>query len=486
MKQQLMILAAIAVANGFGAIRAVTPQIPDSAWTKDWWMPRHLEKMGAVTNGGAKVVLLGDSITHYWEDAGRIQFSRYFSQGDFRALDLGFSGDRTEHVLWRITEGRELDGYEAKAVVLMIGTNNAGHFPFEQEPPIDTILGVREVLRTIRVKQPKAKIVMCAIFPRGRDQNDPIRLRNEVVNNEIRKFADGVNVFWCDFNDQFLSADGRLSGELFPDYLHPSQYGYEIWANAVMPYVAAAVEGRQMPLNRYSQHPMRGLRIDETLALFPHANVGNGGCQASDWWVERLLRNRNQIADSKGEIDLVFFGDSITHNWENPGKETLAELQKTYSILNLGYSGDKTENLLWRGENGELDGYKAKGVMLMIGTNNTWHRRDSAEDIAAGIRAILSLLQRKQPQAKVLLLPIFPFGEGPEHPNRVNNDIANALIRRYADGKRVIWVDFNAKFLDERGDNVKWMPDHCHPNAAGYKEIWLPAVLPYFKEICGK
>ena len=89
-----------------------------------------------------------------------------------------------------------------------------------------------------------------------------------------------------------------------------------------------------------------------------------------DWWSERLLQKRNQIVASKGEFDLVFFGDSITHGWEGGGKAKLAELSKTYSILNIGYSGDQTQHLVWRGLNGELDGYKAKCIMLMIGTNN--------------------------------------------------------------------------------------------------------------------
>lgn len=485
MKKQLMLGVVLATLSSFGAIRSITPQIPNSDWTKDWWMPRHNEKMNAVTNGGAKVVFLGDSITHYWESKGKIQFQRYFSEGDYKALDLGFSGDRTEHVLWRITEGKELDGYEAKIIVLMIGTNNSGHFKFHQEPPIDTILGVREVLKTIREKQPQAKIVLCAIFPRGKGVDDSYRQRNDVVNNEIRKFADGVNVFWCDFNDQFLSVDGRLSGELFPDYLHPSQYGYEIWANAVMPYISAAIEGRQMPLNRYSSHPMKGLRIDEQPSTFPHANVGNGGCQHNDWWVNRLLEKRNQIVDTKGDVDLVFFGDSITHNWEKPGKETLEELKKTYSILDIGYGGDCVENLLWRGMNGELDGYKAKCIMLMIGTNNTWVKTPP-KDTAEGVKALLELIAKKQPQATILLLPIFPRGASAKDEFRLKNEEVNKLIKEYADGKKVIWMDFNQKFLDENGD-TKWiMPDRLHPNADGYKNIWAPAVLPYFKKIVGK
>ena len=267
-------------------IRAVTPCPPDAGWTQSWWMPRHNQKMEQARAGGAPVVFVGDSITHNWESAGKEQWNKYFAAGRYRALNLGFSGDRTEHVLWRLDHG-ELSGYEAKAVVLMIGTNNTGHFPYGQEPPLDTIIGVRAVLDKIREKQPNAKIVFCPIFPRGADEKDACRVRNRVVNAEVMRFADGktvfwcdftdqfltkdacrvrnrvVNaevmrfadgktVFWCDFTDQFLAKDGTLPVELFPDRLHPAAAGYEIWAAAIRPYLDAALDGTPMPPNRFA------------------------------------------------------------------------------------------------------------------------------------------------------------------------------------------------------------------------------------------
>ena len=483
----LTVTAAFVAVTTFGAIRAITP----TAWNDNpncWQMKRHHEKMAVVTNGGAKVVFIGDSITHFWETIGREQWQKYFAAGKCCALNLGTSADRTEHVLWRLTKGKELDGYEAKCILLMIGTNNTGHFPIEQESPGDTVLGVREILRTITAKQPNAMVVLTAIFPRGATADDPRRIRNEIVNKEIRKFCDGKKVFWCDLSDLFLTADGRLSSEIFPDLLHPNALGYEMWRSAVQPYIDAALSDGALPApgDRYSTRVNdRVFRLGQKATEFPVSRIRSEGYGAFDWWLNRLREKRNQIAACGGEIDLVFFGDSITHNWEGPGKESLEELCKTYSVLNIGYSGDRTQHLLWRGEyGGELDGYEAKCVMLMIGTNNAGG--DSPENVASGIRKILDLIAAKQPKATTLLLPIFPRGVSAAEKARVNNEKVNAIIKGYADGKKVVWVDFNEKFLDEKGDTYGWMPDRLHPNARGYAEVWLPAVLPHFKKICGK
>ena len=477
------LLCAALLSPAFGAIRSVTP----TAWANSpQKMQRHYAKLADVSNGAAKVVFIGDSITHYWETAGRFQVQNHFTDNGCKVLNLGTSGDRTENVLWRLDHG-ELDGYEAKCILLMIGTNNTGHFSREDEPPSDTILGVRAVLRKIREKQPKAVVVLTAIFPRGRSVSDPCRVRNAIVNKEIQKFCNGRQVFWCDFNDQFLTPDGLLPREYFPDRLHPASIGYEIWYSAVKPYIDYALSDGTLPCpaNRYAAHVTQAdVRMDELNTTYPVTRIQSEGFAKDDWWLDRLLRNRNQIADSNKSIDLVFFGDSITHNWDNAGKAQLEELRKTYSVLNIGYSGDRTQHLVWRGENGELDGYEAKCVMLMIGTNNG-SDRDTPEEIAEGIRKVLGIIAAKQPKAKVLLLPIFPRGADATDRKRVKNEKVNAIIKDFADGERVVWVDFNSKLVDEKGDTQWVMPDRLHPNAQGY-DIWVEAVRPYFERFCGK
>ena len=153
-----------------------------------------------------------------------------------------------------------------------------------------------------------------------------------------------------------------------------------------------------------------------------------------------------------------------------------------YQSINLGIGGDRTEQVLWRIANGELDGYKAKLFMLMIGTNNG----GKPENVAAGIKKIVSQIRERHPEAKVLLLPIFPRDAKPQDGRRVRNDKVNEIIKGYADGKDVLWLDFNAKFLEPDGTLTReMMSDLLHPGTRGY-EIWRDSVLPVFRDVVGK
>lgn len=474
MKKTMWVALSLALcASARADIRALTPQPADA--TRPWWMPRHEQCLAAVTNTPRDIVFLGDSITHNWRSPKEV-------------LNLGFGGDRTEHVLWRITEGRELDGYQAKFVSVLIGSNNTGHFPVTEEPPVDTILGVRKVVQTVLAKQTNAIVVLNALFPRGTNAMDACRLRNDIVNREIRKFTDRKRVFWCDIADRFLEPDGTLPKRLFPDGLHPSAEGYAIWQEELKPYVEYALSDRTgpAPKERTSKsfapaQPKRVAEATPVSRIFPWW-IGKGKC----WVTERLLEKRNEIAALKDRrVDVVLLGDSITHSWESTGKTSLAELRKRFSVLDIGDSGDVTQSLLWRIENGELDGYRARWIELLIGTNNA-NANGKPENIVAGVRRILDVIAEKQPQARVLLLAAFPRGESADDPKRKCLDAVNAAIRAFADGKKVVWLDFGAKFLDEKGDTRWCMPDRLHPNAEAYRDIWLPEILPYFEGTKGR
>lgn len=479
-KATTLAAALLCAAVSFGELSTLTPKVLKASWADGWWMPRHQSKVAEAAKKAPKVVFIGDSITHHWDTCATAQRDKYFSKGDLKMLNLGFEGDRTQNVLWRLTEGKELDGFEAKVVFLMIGTNNAG---WGKEPPIDTIAGIREIIRVIREKQPKAKLVLTAIFPRGKDGNDFCRKYNATVNREIVKFADGKDIVWLDFNDRFLNADGTLPQKMFPDFLHPTGDGYEIWAEEALPYAKAALAGKPMPKPKKGSSSAKAGAADAPLAAQAVSRIGCEGSGAKDWWLDRAIASRRQIVESKGEIDLVFLGDSAAYGWEKQGKDSLAELRKTYSVVNIGYADDSTQNVLWRVQNGELDHYTAKCILLAVGTDSVRNGKDKPEEVASGIRQILDVIAKKQPKTTTLLLSVLPVGNGPKSASRVHGEKVNDIIKGYADGKKVIWVDFTNNLLDAKGDNLMWMPDRGHLSAVGYREICMPVVLPLFKGI---
>ena len=204
---------------------------------------------------------------------------------------------------------------------------------------------------------------------------------------------------------------------------------------------------------------------------------------------EKRHETFNEIS-KKGEAQLVFLGDSITHGWERPGtgKEIWEKYWAPLKAANFGIGGDRTEHVLWRLENGNFDGLNPKLIVLMIGTNNTGHQgrpqrelegatyQCTAQQTADGVKAILEKLNAKCPSAKVLVLGIFPRGANAEDKMRQQNEATNSIIRGYADGKTVFFLDINAKFLEPDGTLSKEiMPDLLHPNAKGY-EIWAQAI----------
>ena len=202
------------------------------------------------------------------------------------------------------------------------------------------------------------------------------------------------------------------------------------------------------------------------------------------WWANRFLSRHQEIEKVKGRtVDVVMLGDSIMHFWEWKHPESWAKFTAGRVALNLGYGGDRTQHVIWRIEHGELDGYEAKCVVLMIGTNNNSFDSTDPANVAAAIEKIVGMIRTHQPRAKIVLHPIFPRGvsaASAKHAKaRARNDKTNALLKAFAerDGK-VVWIDFNSKLVDETG----WVPtsimaDQIHPTAAGY-DLWMEALAP--------
>lgn len=198
--------------------------------------PRHEGFVEIAKQGSIDLLLHGDSITDWWVqgDANKAMFDKYF--GGIRTANFAIAGDTTQGVLWGLKNG-EGQGFQPKAVMLMIGTNNTGS---NTAPEIAE--GIGAVVLELRQDFPQAKILLLAVFPRS-VPGDPVRDKIADINRIIARLADEQHVFYMDIGPNFLSADGYFLPDAFrPDNLHPQAKGYEIWGAAVKDKLAALMK----------------------------------------------------------------------------------------------------------------------------------------------------------------------------------------------------------------------------------------------------
>lgn len=222
-------------------VPALPPQAPDVAAPKmdpktgdvnAGFLAAHANFVKVAKENQAKLLFLGDSITAGWSGKKDI-WTAAFEQ--YKPANFGIGGDRTQHVLWRILNG-ELDSFTPKTVVIMIGTNNSGSDPAE-----GIASGIVKIVETFRQKTPATKVLLLAVFPRGEKPN-PSREKLKSVNAQISKLDDGKNVFFLDIGDKFLEPDGSISKDTMHDFLHLTNKGYQIWADAIAPSLAKLMQ----------------------------------------------------------------------------------------------------------------------------------------------------------------------------------------------------------------------------------------------------
>jgi lysophospholipase L1-like esterase len=199
-----------------------------------------------------------------------------------------------------------------------------------------------------------------------------------------------------------------------------------------------------------------------------------------------------QLVDKarRGGIDIFFVGDSITRRWgATDYPEFLANWKQNFhgwNAANFGWGADSIRNILWRIENGELDGVNPKVIVILAGTNDVGTKpADSSKvtDVTNGIQALIDLCRKKAPRARIVLTAIFPRNDNiASIPtiNRINQNIAN-----FADGNVVRFLNVKDKLADKNGilrDGV--MADKLHPSLQGY-QIWADGLKPIFTELLG-
>ena len=199
------------------------------------WMKRHDSFVERAKKGDVDVLFLGDSITQGWQGNGKEAWKKHIEP--LKAANFGIGGDRTQHVLWRVTEGKELEGIAPKVFVLMIGTNN-----MSSNSAAEIADGVTAIVRELNRQRPYAKVLLLGVFPRGAKADDKFRGKIKEVNATLAKLGDGKRVKYLDIGDKFLDPSGDLPKETMPDFLHLSPKGYGLWADAIRADLAALMK----------------------------------------------------------------------------------------------------------------------------------------------------------------------------------------------------------------------------------------------------
>ncbi len=453
---------------------------------------RHAEKVAAAKAGDHDLLMIGDSITHNFDKPEyQAVWKQFFAPRN--ALNLGYSGGRTENILWNLQNG-ELEGQHPKVVTLLIGTNNSddANYPVVHDPT-QIRDGTAAIVKLLREKLPDTKILLLRIFPRtntykkadGSPRGDVAqRFRiNQRAGEYVSKLADNKSVFFLDVNHVFLKLDGMIDTAMMPDQLHPSPVGALAWAEAMEPLLSKLFgdEAKCKPSENTAIVPVSKLEKD-----------------FYDWW-----QRHDALMATPYDPETVLIGDSITHFWGGPPdtpnfkprgeksfKETFESIEvrddkfvksTPVAVLNLGFGWDRTQNVLWRLDHGELDGRDPTWAIVNIGTNNfagTKNARDNTpEEIAEGVRQVLLRVRAKTPETKIILMGVFPRGEKPSEPIRAKITELNKLLAKFGETKGITFLDITSKLTNPDGTiSREIMGDFLHPTEAGYK-IWGDSVM---------
>lgn len=223
----------------------------------------------------------------------------------------------------------------------------------------------------------------------------------------------------------------------------------------------------------------------------------------ADYPVQRADKN-SQIAHTqllekarKGGIDVYFLGDSITRRWGTSDEKYKTFLENWHenfygwNAANFGWGGDTTQNIIWRLNEGEFDNVNPKIIVLLAGTNNVGNispqnnNDQTAADVAKGIKAILDICRQKAPAAVIILMGITPRNDNPDVLPVINK--INRKIARFADGKKIRYLNINKKLADKKGKLFDGMTDvdGLHLDIKGY-QVWADALKPIFTKLLGK
>ena len=445
---------------------------------------RHAAKLEAVAKEKFDLIMIGNSITNNLEKpAYQPVWNQFFAPR--KALNLGYSGYRTENILWNIQNG-ELEGQSPKVIVLEIGTNNVDEKNYPTRHTAGQLAGgIEAIVKQLRDKLPDTKIIVLRCFPGCYGGPNPTSHRAilERASDMVSQLADGKHVFYCDVNHVFINLDGSINHEMMADWLHPTPAGAKAWAQAMEPLLAELMGDKSLDTE-----------IPANSAIVPVSKLEN---DSYNWWDRHaeVLRIKDSI-----NPEIVLIGNSITHFWGGEprlknadgkprtpnGPKAWDSVFGNYRVLNLGFGWDRTQNVLWRLDHGELDALHPRTVIIHIGTNNTSQtknaRMNTAPEIVEAIRAICTRVRSKVPGAKIILMAIMPREQSPATPRRILINEINRQLIAFANEQKITLVDIGPKMLAPDGTLPKEIAgDFCHPTEKGYL-IWADGIRSLIAE----
>ncbi len=447
---------------------------------------RHAEKLKLIKSHKYDLLFVGNSITNNFEKPEyQTVWKKYF--GSRNAINLGFSGYRTENIIWNIENG-ELEGQSPKVIILEIGTNNIDEKNYPTRHTAGQLAGgIKKIVDIFREKCPDSKIILLRCFPGCYGGPNPTSHRRilERASDIVSKLADNKHIFYCDVNHVFLNMDGSINHDMLGDWLHPTPKGAKLWLQAMEPLLSQLMGDK----SHDNEKP-------KNTAVIPASKLEE---DSYDWWVRH-----DDVLAVKDSLnpDIVLIGNSITHFWGGKypplkyadgtsrkpnGPNSWDSTFLNHRVLNLGFGWDRTQNVLWRLDHGELDALDPKLVIIHLGTNNTSEtknaRMNTASEIVDGIKAVCMRVRSKVPRAKIVLMQIFPREEKPDNPRRILINETNKILVQFAKENDFTLLDISSKMLTKDGILTKKLTlDFCHPTDAGY-QIWGDALKPYIKAI---
>ena len=367
-----------------------------------------------------------------------------------------------------------------------IGTNNIDEKNYPTRHTAGQLAGgIEAIVNLLREKLPETKIIVLRCFPGCYGGPNPTSHRAilERASDLVSKLADNKNVFYCDINQVFLNLDGSINHDKMGDWLHPTPAGAKAWAQAMEPLLSQLMGDQS-----------RDTEIPDNSAIVPVPKLEQ---DSYNWWDRHaeVLRLKDSI-----NPEIVLIGNSITHFWggepklknvdgkpRNPnGPNAWNSVFANHRVLNLGFGWDRTQNMLWRLDHGELDGLHPKTVIMHLGTNNTSEtpnaRMNTASEIVEGIRAVCLRVRSKVPGAHIVLMKVFPREEKPDHPRRILINEINKQLEVFARENIIDLVDIGPKMLAPDGTLPKYIAsDFCHPTEKGY-QIWADEIRQFVEE----